>query len=66
MNVYAQLNDEQVCFAISELNSPVDNDRLIPITSLNERYLGALWRDGQFWTVNDAGEPDVPLTEKAL
>lgn len=43
--IYAQLNDENICFCVSQLAGEVANDRLIPLGRLDEDVLGKRYED---------------------
>lgn len=45
---YAQISSEGICFAVSDLHSPVEHENLIPVEStdvLGMRWTGEAWED---------------------
>lgn len=43
---YAQINSEGICFAVSDLHSPIEHENLIPVEStdvLGMRWTGSEW-----------------------
>lgn len=46
---YAQLNQDDICFAISALSGEVEGEYMIPIDSYNDSLLGKRYKNGE-WT----------------
>ena len=69
MNYYAQLNEENICFAVSQLSGEVQADNLIKISSFDTSIMGKRYADGT-WVeaeqLTTALEPTLTETEQAI
>lgn len=57
---YAQINEENICCAVSELAAEMNRPNLVSIDQLDNSFLGKIW-NGSEWL--DAPKPEVPLEE---
>mgnify|MGYP001371903855 CR=1 FL=1 len=48
MHTYAQINEDGICVAESQLSGPVEAQHMIPIPAADGSYLGKKW-DGDEW-----------------
>ncbi len=55
---YAQIDDHNICIAISDLSATVDHPLLIPIVDNTSTVMGQQW-DGNNWQ-----QPATQLTEE--
>ena len=44
--IYAQLNDEKICIAISDLGEEVDSEKLVKINEFNEDFIYRKYENG--------------------
>lgn len=64
MNYYAQLNQNQIAFAITQSSDFMAQHNLVPIHSLDDSVLGKRWT-GQEWEALDR-PPDLQLSKLAF
>ena len=64
MNYYAQLNQNQIAFAITQSSDFMAQHNLVPINSLDDSVLGKRWT-GQEWEALDR-PPDLQLSKLAF
>lgn len=48
MYIYAQINSDGVCIAVSQLASIVEDDSLVPLSSTDNSVIGKIW-NGSTW-----------------
>ena len=51
--IFAQLDDEKVCFAISDLSEEVVSDNMIKIDKFDTTLLGKKYNNGSWETVEN-------------
>lgn len=61
---YAQLNEDNICFAISQLSGEVQADNLIVISSFDISIIGKKYVDGT-WVEVEQPDPE-PTTEQTI
>ena len=64
MPYYAQLNDESIAYAVSELSDVVDSPGLVALPDLDARVLGQRWT-GQGWETVEDSRPTLHITLSA-
>ena len=55
---YAQLNKNNICFAISQLKSKIDNPKMIEVNELDGRFLEKKYKDNKFYGLKLEAEKD--------
>jgi len=45
---YAQINNDQICFAVTQTHGLIIQDDMIPITSYDISLLGKIWTNGEW------------------
>ena len=45
---YAQINDDQICFAVTQTAGLITQADMIPVTSYDTSLLGKIWTDGEW------------------
>ncbi|UZQ50613.1 hypothetical protein [Clostridium kluyveri] len=63
MKFYAQLNENNVCVGISQLNREVVKDNLIEISVFSEDYMWKKYENGQWSTEKFEPTSTAPLNE---
>lgn len=54
---YAQINESNICVAVSNLTGKVQDDKLIPIASMSHGLLGKKYENGK-WVEVPTPEPE--------
>lgn len=62
---YAQINESNICVAVSNLTGKVQDDKLIPIASMSHGLLGKKYENGK-WVEVPIPEPPISETEQAI
>lgn len=62
---YAQINESNICTAVSNLTGKVQDDKLIPIASMSHGLLGKKYENGK-WVEVPTPEPSLSETEQAI
>lgn len=45
---YAQINDDQICYAVTQTAGLITQADMIPVTSYDTSLLGKIWTDGEW------------------
>ena len=62
---YAQINESNICVAVSNLTGKVQDDKLIPIASMSHGLLGKKYENGK-WVEVPTPEPSLSEMEQAI
>ena len=62
---YAQMNENNICKAVSDLAGEVQDARLIPIGFMDVALIGKKYENGE-WVEVPAPEPSLSETDKKL
>lgn len=62
---YAQINESNICVAISNLTEKVQDTRLIPIGFMDVGLIGKKYENGE-WVEVPIPEPPISETDKKL
>lgn len=63
MKIYAQLNENKVCIAISQLNGEVIQDNLIEIPSISDEFMWKKHENGQWSAEKFEPTSSAPLND---
>ena len=63
MKFYAQLNENNVCTGISQLNDEVNSPSMVEITQLDTDFLWCKFEDGAWSTIKHEPQSTAPITE---
>lgn len=62
---YAQINENNICVAVSNLTEKVQDTRLIPIGFMDVELIGKKYENGE-WVEVPTPEPPISETEQAI
>ena len=62
-SIYAELNENNICKAVSQLSGKVDKPTMIPLDSYNTSLLGKRYDNGKWYEVE---QPEPEHTETQL
>lgn len=62
---YAQINEENICIAVSQLYGEVQQENLIALSSFDSSVLGMKYENGA-WTEQPQPTPTLSETEQAV
>lgn len=62
---YAEINNENICYAVSDVSVPVSKPTLIRVTGFPTDYLGKKWNGNEWEAVEPAPKP-TSYTETEL
>lgn len=65
MLFYAQLNENNICIAVSDLSGEVSVDNMIRIDDYDANLLGKEYRDGQ-WIERQESEQEEPVSSEEI
>lgn len=62
---YAEINNENICYAVSDMSVPISKPTLIRVTGSPTDYLGKRW-NGNEWEAVESEPKPVSYTETEL
>lgn len=62
---YAQLNDDNICVSVSQVNNKVETENMIEIRDYNTSLLGKKYNNGVWEDIKD-NNTEIPLSDAEL